>query len=110
MSEYILEVKELTKVFGGLVALNNLGLAIKTGRITAIIGPNGAGKTTLFNIVTGVYATTRGEVMFDGRSLNKITPYHRIQMGIARTFQHVLLFQNMTVLSRILPPEAQVSL
>ncbi len=102
MSQYILEVEQLTKAFGGLVALNNLDLKIKTGKITAIIGPNGAGKTTLFNVITGFYAPTRGRVLFQGSSLNNTTPVERVKLGIARTFQQVLLFREMTVLENIM--------
>lgn len=126
MSEYILETKGLTKAFGGLVAVNNVDLAVKAGSITAIIGPNGAGKTTLFNLMAGVYRPTSGDIIFDSRSLRYIpwyakaftpvlnrkifkgklhrySPAHkRAAMGIARTFQHVNLFGNMTVLENIM--------
>jgi branched-chain amino acid transport system ATP-binding protein len=102
LSEFILEVKGLTKAFGGLVALNNVDLAIRPGELAAVIGPNGAGKTTLFNIVAGVYAPTRGKVVFGGRTLGpRIAPAHRVRLGIARTFQHVYLFNDMTALENI---------
>ncbi len=74
MSQPILETRGLSKAFGGLVALNKVDLAIETGKISAIIGPNGAGKTTLFNVITGVYAATEGEVIFRGRPLSKAMP------------------------------------
>ncbi|MFH0847757.1 MAG: ABC transporter ATP-binding protein [Chloroflexota bacterium] len=102
MNQYILEVDQLTKAFGGLVALNNLDLKIEAGRITAIIGPNGAGKTTLFNVITGVYTPTKGRVLFQDRSLADTTPVERVGLGIARTFQQVLLFREMTVLENIM--------
>ncbi|MFH1639598.1 MAG: ABC transporter ATP-binding protein [Chloroflexota bacterium] len=102
MKEYILDVKGLTKVFGGLVALHDLGLSIEAGVITAVIGPNGAGKTTLFNIIAGVYAPTGGEVTFHETKLNGIPASERVRMGIARTFQHALLFREMTVLENIM--------
>jgi branched-chain amino acid transport system ATP-binding protein len=101
LSKLILEVKGLTKAFGGLLALNKVDLTIEAGKITAVIGPNGAGKTTLFNIITGIYAPTKGEVIFDGKLLNKMTPPQRVRLGIARTFQHVFLFKEMTVLDNI---------
>ncbi|MEW6034065.1 MAG: ABC transporter ATP-binding protein [Chloroflexota bacterium] len=102
MSEPILEVRGLTKAFGGLVALDKVDLAIRPGLITAVIGPNGAGKTTLFNIITGVYKPTEGEVTFQGRSMNGMSTPERVRLGIGRTFQNVLLFKEMTVLENIM--------
>ena len=102
MSESVLDTKGLSKAFGGLVALDKVDLAIEAGRISAIIGPNGAGKTTLFNLITGVYPSTSGEVYFRGVSL-KNTPVHkRAALGIGRTFQNTLLFGNMTVLENVM--------
>ena len=71
MSETILEIRGLTKAFGGLVALNQADLAVETGKITAIIGPNGAGKTTLFNIIAGVYRPTSGDIFFNGQTMKR---------------------------------------
>ena len=102
MSESILETKGLSKAFGGLVALDKVDLAIKAGKITAIIGPNGAGKTTLFNLIAGVYSVSEGEILFQGTPLKNTPPHKRAQLGIVRTFQHVLLFGNMTVLENIM--------
>ena len=102
MSESILETRGLSKAFGGLVALDKVDLAIKAGKITAIIGPNGAGKTTLFNLIAGVYSVSEGEILFQGTPLKNTSPHKRAQLGIVRTFQHVLLFGNMTVLENIM--------
>lgn len=102
MSGSILETKGVWRNFGGLVALQNLDLAIDPGRITAIIGPNGAGKTTLFNLIAGVYRASRGEILFQGIPLNNMSAHKRSVMGIARTFQNVLLFGNMTVLENVM--------
>lgn len=102
MRELLLEAKGLSKVFGGLVALDKVDLKIEAGTITAIIGPNGAGKTTLFNLITGAYPASEGEVFFQGTPLKNTPPHRRAALGIARTFQNVLLFGNMTVLENIM--------
>lgn len=102
MSESILETRGMSKAFGGLVAVDKVDLAIEAGKITAIIGPNGAGKTTLFNLIAGVYSVSEGEILFQGTPLNNAPPYKRARLGIVRTFQHVLLFGNMTVLENIM--------
>ncbi|MCK4964300.1 MAG: ABC transporter ATP-binding protein [Dehalococcoidia bacterium] len=102
MSEPILETRGLSKAFGGLVALDKVDLAIEEGKITAIIGPNGAGKTTLFNLITGVYPASSGEIRFRGKPLNNTPAYKRAALGIVRTFQNILLFGNMTVLENVM--------
>jgi branched-chain amino acid transport system ATP-binding protein len=102
LSEHILVTSNLSKAFGGLIALDEIDLSIETNRITAIIGPNGAGKTTLFNLITGVYPPSNGEINFQGNPLGKIASHMRAKLGIARTFQHVHLFGNMTVLENIM--------
>ena len=102
MSEPILEARSLGKTFGGLVALDKLDLTIETGRITAVIGPNGAGKTTLFNLIAGVYSATAGEIRFQGMPINQTPAHKRTAMGIARTFQNILLFGNMTALENVM--------
>lgn len=102
MSELILETRAVSRAFGGLVALDKVDLAIEAGKITAIIGPNGAGKTTLFNVITGVYPVSDGEISFQGTPLKDTPPHRRAALGIARTFQNVLLFGNMTVLENIM--------
>ena len=98
----ILETRNLTKAFGGLVALDKVDLSIESGKITAVIGPNGAGKTTLFNLITGVYPVSGGEIYFQGALLNKVPPHKRASLGIVRTFQHVYLFGNMTALENVM--------
>jgi len=102
LSEVILETRGLTKVFGGLVALNKVDMAIEAGKITAIIGPNGAGKTTLFNLITGVYPASEGEIYFRGTPLRNAPAHKRAELGIVRTFQQVHLFGNMTVLENVM--------
>lgn len=98
----ILETRGVRKVFGGLVAVDKVDLSIEAGKITAIIGPNGAGKTTLFNLITGVYPVSSGEIYFRGKPINNTPPHKRTALGIARTFQHVYLFGNMTVLENVM--------
>jgi branched-chain amino acid transport system ATP-binding protein len=102
VSDCILEIKGLTKIFGGLTAINNIDLNVTRGSITAVIGPNGAGKTTLFNIIAGVIPPDKGEIIFNGKRLNGTSPPERVKLGIARTFQQVLLFKDMTVLENIM--------
>jgi branched-chain amino acid transport system ATP-binding protein len=102
LSEVILETRELSKVFGGLVALDKVELSVEAGRISAIIGPNGAGKTTLFNLITGVYPVSNGEIYFRGMLLKNIPAHKRAELGIVRTFQHVHLFGNMNVLENVM--------
>jgi len=102
MAERILELKNLTMQFGGVKALDNVNFHVNRGEICALIGPNGAGKTTVFNVVTGVYKPTSGEIDFKGKSLlglkrNKIT-----ETGVARTFQNVRLFGDMTALENVM--------
>jgi branched-chain amino acid transport system ATP-binding protein len=98
----ILETRGLSKAFGGLVALDKVDLCIETSKITAVIGPNGAGKTTLFNLIAGVFPVSSGEIYFQGKLLNKVPAHKRASLGIVRTFQHVHLFSNMTVLENIM--------
>ncbi len=91
-----LELKNITVKFGGLSALSDLSFSINTGEIVGLIGPNGAGKTTVFNVLTGVYHATHGDVVFDGESILGHRPYEIFSRGIARTFQNIRLFSNMT--------------
>ena len=102
MNTAILEIKDLTKAFGGLVAVDRVNMTVEAGKISAVIGPNGAGKTTLFNLIAGVYPETDGEIYFQGKPLKKMPAYKRTSMGIVRTFQHVHLFGNMTVLENVM--------
>lgn len=101
-AEQILEVQDLTKMFGGVKAQDQISFSIEKGIICGLIGPNGAGKTTLFNMITGIYRPDAGKVLFNGRDIRK-TPVHRlVKAGVARTFQHVELFSSMTLLENIL--------
>ena len=102
MSDYIIETKEATIRFGGLVAVDSVNLAQKKGEILSLIGPNGAGKTTLFNLLTGVYKVTSGSIFFDGKNITKVKAYERNRLGIARTFQNIRLIKSMTVLENVL--------
>jgi ABC-type branched-subunit amino acid transport system ATPase component len=92
----------VTKAFGGLVAVNDVDLVIPERAIVGLIGPNGAGKTTLFNVITGLLRPDSGEIRFDGRDIVGLRPNAIVGRGIARTFQSIRLFQNMTVLENIL--------
>jgi branched-chain amino acid transport system ATP-binding protein len=100
-----LEARKVTKVFGGLTAVNSVDFVIEQGMIAGLIGPNGAGKTTFFNSITGVYGITSGELIFDGHSLVGLKPFHITALGIARTFQNIRLFGNMTALENVLVGE-----
>jgi branched-chain amino acid transport system ATP-binding protein len=97
----LLDIKELNKSFGGLKAVRNFEMAIQPGQLVGLIGPNGAGKTTVFNLITGIYAATSGSVCFDGTELVGLQPFEITQMGIARTFQNIRLFPNLTVLDNV---------
>jgi branched-chain amino acid transport system ATP-binding protein len=98
----ILELKGITKKFGGLVAVEDLSLKVETGEIYGIIGPNGAGKTTLFNCITGVYTPEEGNIYFDGKEINHLKPFEIASMGIVRTFQTIRLFSEMSVAENIM--------
>jgi branched-chain amino acid transport system ATP-binding protein len=98
----LLEVDQVTRRFGGIVALSDVSLELEEGTIGGLIGPNGAGKTTLFNVITRMYKADSGRVLFDGRNLLRIRPTRVIRAGVARTFQNVALFQSMTVLENVL--------
>lgn len=97
----ILQVEAVTKTFGGLIALDEVSFSVETNSIKALIGPNGAGKTTLLNIISGIYPPDSGKVLFNGKAINGLRPFEVAKMGISRTFQHVELFGNMTVLENI---------
>jgi len=98
----LLEVRDLTVRFGGVVALDRVTFTVDAGRMVAVIGPNGAGKTTLFNIITRVYRPAAGTVLVDGKSVQTMAPHQLIRHGVARTFQNLALFRGMTVLENIL--------
>ena len=93
----ILEIKDLSKNFKGLKAVDSVSFAVEEGGITGLIGSNGAGKTTVFNIITGVYQVTKGDIFFEGRSICGCAPYKIVDMGIARTYQNIRLFNNLSV-------------
>jgi branched-chain amino acid transport system ATP-binding protein len=101
-SDYILELKDISKNFGGLQAINHLSLKVEKGLIFSIIGPNGAGKTTAINLITGIYPPGSGHIFFEGRNLIRKSPYQVAHMGIGRTFQNIQVFQNMTVRENIM--------
>ncbi|MGH3029215.1 MAG: ABC transporter ATP-binding protein [Gaiellaceae bacterium] len=93
----LLELDGVSKSFGGLQVIDALDLRIDEGEVVSVIGPNGAGKTTLFNLVTGIYPPDRGDILFGGRNIVGLEPHRIAQLGIARTFQTLRLFLNMTV-------------
>lgn len=97
-----LEVKGLTKIFGGLRAVENVDLKVEEGFILSIIGPNGAGKTTLFNCITGIYIPEKGRIIFRGEDLVGLRPNQIARKGIARTFQNIRLFAEMTALENVM--------
>jgi branched-chain amino acid transport system ATP-binding protein len=98
----VLEVDAVSKRFGGLVALSEVSFAISAGEIYGLIGPNGAGKTTLFNVLTGIYPRDGGTIRFGGKALERITPDRIAKLGIARTFQNIRLFQNLSALENVM--------
>ncbi|HET7467398.1 MAG TPA: ABC transporter ATP-binding protein [Candidatus Dormibacteraeota bacterium] len=101
LDDNVLVLHNVTKRFGGLVAVDDVSLSIKRGEIFALIGPNGAGKTTLFNNVTGLFKPTSGHVVFDGRDITGSKPHEVARLGIARTFQNIRLFDYMTCIDNV---------
>jgi branched-chain amino acid transport system ATP-binding protein len=97
MSAAVLEVRDLSVRFGGIRAVSGVSLAVGEGEILSIIGPNGAGKTTIFNVVTGLYRPTAGEVRLRGQPISALPPHARARLGVARTFQNIRLFRDLTV-------------
>jgi branched-chain amino acid transport system ATP-binding protein len=102
VSGALLELSGVTKYFGGLAAVQDVDLVIKPKEIISVIGPNGAGKTTVFNLITGIYRPTSGDVRLAGRSLLGLNPDQVVKRGITRTFQNIRLFNNMTVMENVL--------
>ena len=90
--QHILKIENVTKRFGGLVAVDDVSFDVKRGEVFALIGPNGAGKTTLFNSITGIFPPTDGRVVFEGRDIAGAKPHQAAELGIARTFQNIRLF------------------
>jgi len=98
----LLDVCDVSRRFGGILAIDHVSLGVEEGQIVGLIGPNGAGKTTMFNLITRLYRPHGGEIVFDGKSLLRAPPHVVIRRGIARTFQNVELFKTMTVLENVL--------
>jgi branched-chain amino acid transport system ATP-binding protein len=101
----LFEAKAITMTFGGLTAVNKVDFNIEKGMIASVIGPNGAGKTTFFNTITRVYTPTSGEMIFDGKDLTGLKPFNITALGIARTFQNIRLFANMSAIENVLVGE-----
>ena len=101
-SSPILHIKELTKNFEGLIAVDNVSFDVPEGGIIGLIGPNGAGKTTIFNLITGIYKPTSGSIEFKGNSLVGLEPFRIAEKGITRTFQNIRLFKNLSVFDNVL--------
>src|SRR4051812_3250276 len=102
MSANLLDVQAITMQFGGLKAVDSFSLQLKAGELVGLIGPNGAGKTTIFNMLTGVYRPTSGDILLDGQSILGQKPYDISKLGITRTFQNIRLFKTLTVLDNVL--------
>lgn len=98
---FILEMEKISQEFGGLRAVDGVNLSVAEKQILGIIGPNGAGKTTLFNLITGIYVPSEGNLIFKGQKINGIPPYDIARMGIARTFQNIRLFDKLSVLDNV---------
>ena len=96
-----LRIQEMSHDFGGLRAVHNYNLEIGLGQIRGLIGPNGAGKTTIFNLITGIYMPTEGEILLDGKKINGLQPHQIASMGVSRTFQNLLLWRHMTVVEHV---------
>ena len=94
----LLETRNLTRQFGGLRAISDLSLSVNTGEILGVIGPNGAGKTTLFNLLTGIYPPSSGDILYNGSSIAGLLPSQIARLGVARTFQNIRLFRQLSVL------------
>jgi branched-chain amino acid transport system ATP-binding protein len=98
----MLEVRNVTKRFGNLVAVKDVSMAVKPGELRAIIGPNGAGKTTFFNMISGYFAPTTGSILFDGKDVTQIPAHRRVGLGMGRTFQITEIFPELTVHENVL--------
>ncbi|MCC7058608.1 MAG: ABC transporter ATP-binding protein [Burkholderiaceae bacterium] len=102
MSETLLSAHELTVHFGGVVAVDDVSFEVRRGEVFTLIGPNGAGKTTVFNLISRIYSPTSGSLAFEGRPLERVAPHRIAELGIARTFQNIELFEHATVLQNLL--------
>jgi len=103
----MLELKEVNKAFGGVQAVKDMSFVIENGELAGLIGPNGAGKTTIFNLVTGVYDVTGGEIEFKGKNINRLKTFQVISLGVARTFQNLRLFTASSVLDNVMTAAQQ---
>jgi len=101
----LFEARKVSKIFGGLVAVHDVDFTLEKGMIAGLIGPNGAGKTTFFNTMTGIYQVSSGELNFDGHDITKLKPFQITALGIARTFQNIRLFANMSAMENVLVGE-----
>jgi branched-chain amino acid transport system ATP-binding protein len=102
MTVKALEVEKLEKSFGGVKAVDGISFSVEEGETVGIIGPNGAGKTTVFNLITGFYGANQGRILFYGKNITSLPPYRLPHLGIARTFQNLRLFSNLTVFENVL--------
>ena len=102
MGATLLETRAVTKRFGGLTAVKTLTMKVERGALYGLIGPNGAGKTTVFNLLTGVYDPTDGEMIFQGARIERRKPHEITRLGIARTFQNIRLFPDLSVLENVM--------
>jgi branched-chain amino acid transport system ATP-binding protein len=103
----LMELKNVSKSFGGIQAVSDMSFAVQPGELAGLIGPNGAGKTTVFNLITGVYDVTSGEIDFEGKSVNRLKTYEVVSLGIARTFQNLRLFAASSVLENVMTAAQQ---
>ena len=97
----VLTLENVSRRFGGLVAVDGVNLTLEKGDLAGLIGPNGAGKTTVFNLLTGVYAPTTGSIRFEGQELGGLRPYQIARRGVCRTFQNIRLFPDLSVLDNV---------
>jgi len=98
----LLEVKNVSLSFGGVMALSDVSFRVEEGTLHALIGPNGSGKTSIFNVISGIYKPQKGDILINGREITHAKPYQRAKMGLARTFQNIELFKHMAVLDNLL--------
>lgn len=106
-SNTILELRDVSKSFGGIHAVRDMTFKIEKGELAGLIGPNGAGKTTIFNLVTGVYDVTKGDIIYEGQNINSLKTYEVISLGVARTFQNLRLFAASSVLENVMTAAQQ---
>ncbi|NLX43881.1 MAG: ABC transporter ATP-binding protein [Chloroflexi bacterium] len=97
----VLQIQDLTMVFGGLRAVSQFSMSLSQGGLYGLIGPNGAGKTTVFNMITGIYTPTSGSILFNGHEISKLRAHQITRLGVARTFQNIRLFQDLSVLDNV---------